>query len=99
MKKIKLLLLLFVVVFACSKEEPLPTTGNIRGKITDAQNSSPLRDVNVEIGGNSYTTGSDGSYFFNDLPERSYTVSVSKSGYIADSKSVMVRADQTALAL
>ena len=98
MKKIRLLLVLFVTVFACSKEEPLPTTGNIRGKITDAQNSSPLRDVNVEIGGNSYTTGSDGSYFFNDLPERSYTVSVSKSGYIADSKSVMVRADQTALA-
>ena len=98
MKKIRLLLVLFVAVFACSKEEPLPTTGNIRGKITDAQNSSPLRDVNVEIGGNSYTTGSDGSYFFNDLPERSYTVSVLKSGYIADSKSVMVRADQTSLA-
>ena len=98
MKKIRLLILLLVAVFSCSKEDPLPTTGNIRGKITDAQNSSPLRDVNVEIGGNSYTTGSDGSYFFNDLPERSYTVSVSKSGYIADSKSVMVRADQTALA-
>lgn len=88
-----LLVLLFVL--GCAKDEPVPTTGNLRGKITDAETSSPLKDVNVEIGGSSYTTGSDGSYFFNNLIAQTYSVSVSKTGYIADSKSVQVRAEQT----
>jgi len=88
-------LLVLLLVLGCAKDEPVPTTGNLRGKITDAETSSPLKDVNVEIGGSSYTTGSDGSYFFNNLIAQTYSVSVSKTGYIADSKSVQVRAEQT----
>lgn len=94
MKKIFSFLSL-ILVFSCTTEDPLPTTGNVSGKITDSESSSVLRDVNIELGGVSYTTGSDGVYFFNGLPAQTYSISVSKTGYIPDSKSVLIRPDQT----
>jgi len=91
-------LIILFVALSCAKDEPVPTIGGLRGKITDAETSNLLKDVNVEIGGTSYTTGSDGAYFFNDLFAGTYIVSVSKSGFISDSKSVQVIAEQTAIA-
>ena len=97
MKKISLLLVLFVAVFACSKQDPLPTQGNITGKVLDADEGTPVTGVTVSLSGNSgsYTTSSDGGYAFNDIVAGSYTITGVKTGYVSGSKTVTVVPEKT----
>jgi hypothetical protein len=64
--------------------------GIISGRILDAQNGNvPLSGAKVSIGvGEDVTTGDDGTYRFESLVIRDYTLSVSKTGYGSYSKSL-----------
>lgn len=90
-------LLLGVVVASCAKQDPLPTQGNISGKVLDADDGTPVTGVTVSLSGNSgsYTTSFDGGYAFNDIVAGSYTITGVKTGYISNSKTVTVVPEKT----
>ena len=77
-----------------------PYPGILAGIITDAETGIRINGVTVEVNGQSYTTGSyesqfyqyssnpdelhNGFYFFENLPDSSYEVVVSAEGYYTD---------------
>ncbi|MDR2146298.1 MAG: carboxypeptidase regulatory-like domain-containing protein [Tannerella sp.] len=69
-----------------------PTTTSLSGKVTDGATNAGLSGVTVSLnnGGGSTTTGSDGTYRFENLSQTSYTLTASKSGYDNFSGSVSV---------
>ena len=87
-----------LLLLVCCAKDAEETTGNIYGKITDAQTSEVLQGVTVTItpGGLSRTTGSDGNYEFNGLEPGSYQIQAKKSGYVTNTKGVNVVIGKTA---
>lgn len=72
---------------------PFPTTGVIRGTVTDSTNNQPLSGVTVTILGpstGSFVTGSDGKYIFTNVNPGSVTVTASKPGYYTLTGQVVV---------
>lgn len=94
MKKIisYLCFLLCAIHISCTKDI-IDTSGNLVGVISDSRTGSFLSGVSVSTSplGKSYTTGVDGKYEFRDLESQEYSISVSKSGYISDKKTVFVK--------
>lgn len=92
MKNVLLLLSLLLIVFliGCDKsnDEPIPTTGVVKGVVKNASNSALIStaqllvfDANTNApAANSIFSGNDGSYSFNLLPG-SYYIKVSKLGF------------------
>ena len=68
------------------------TKGSISGFVRDSDSGSALKNANVSLspGEKSITTGTDGSYKFDDLEVGDYTVSVVCSGYKSNSKTFSV---------
>jgi hypothetical protein len=61
-----------------------PTTGNITGTVTDASTSSPISGATVAIsGGGSTSTDGAGHYAFSNLTPATYSLTASKTGYVA----------------
>lgn len=91
-------LILVSAVLSCTEPEPVNIYGNIAGKITDESTGEAIDGVTVEISGINQTqkTGSNGSYSFEKIPADDYTIYVSKSGYVSDSKTITVVASKTA---
>ena len=64
-------------------------TGVISGRVVAADNGRPVRRARVLVtaselpGGRAATTGEDGTYLVTDLPAGRYTVSASKTGFVA----------------
>jgi thermitase len=75
-----------------------PATGSIAGKVTDAADGSPMAGAAVSDSARSALTNSNGEYTIAGVPQGSYTVTVSASGYNTASGSVSVVSGQTALA-
>ena len=98
MKKISLLLFFILVGFSCQKDAPLPTNGNISGRVTDNFTNEPVSGASVTVKGNQINTGSDGTFDVNDIYADTYQISVSKEGYVSDSKSVVVTPEKTSRA-
>lgn len=71
--------------------------GSIEGTVTDADSGLPLGNAVITLvpGSSSTQTGADGKFFFSDLDEGQYTVSVQKSGYQANRRNVTVISDET----
>ena len=66
---------------------------NVTGTITDATSGTPIQGVTVTILSSSYpnvTTNASGQYVINSVYEGSYTIQVSKAGYITASQTVNV---------
>lgn len=68
-----------LILGACAKDE-MVYTGNIMGKVTDANSGEVLQGVTVTItpSGASRTTGSDGYFEFRDLDPKQYEIQARK---------------------
>ena len=87
-----LIIMLGLLAFStCSKDEE-PLTGNIMGKVTDANTGDVLQGVTITLtpGGTSRTTGSDGTFEFLDLDPKQYEIQAKKKDYITNTKAVTV---------
>ena len=71
--------------------------GNLTGTVKD-EYGNPISGAEVSIGIRTTTTNSTGGYTFTNLPPENYTVTVSKSGYITQSKTVEVKENRTTIA-
>ena len=92
-KHVGLLSMLFAIIIlgACARDI-VPFTGNINGKVTDAETGEVLQGVTLTIipSGASRTTGSDGCFEFIDMDPKQYEIQAKKSGYITNNKTVTV---------
>ena len=81
---IKFAALLFAccMFFGCTPEEE--KLGTIYGTVTDFSSGEPIGNVNVRLNprGETTLTGMDGTFEFVDLPSGSYSLSLSKNGYV-----------------
>lgn len=68
--------------FGCTPEEE--KLGTIYGTVTDFSSGEPIANVNVRLNprGETTLTGMDGTFEFVDLPSGSYSLSLSKNGYV-----------------
>ncbi|NQU15959.1 MAG: carboxypeptidase regulatory-like domain-containing protein, partial [Desulfobacteraceae bacterium] len=74
---------------------PNPTTGTVRGTVTNKDTSVPLENVFVAIGSLETYTDSEGTYQLTGITSGTQTVIASKSGYENYSGSVEAIAGQT----
>ncbi|GHT49004.1 hypothetical protein AGMMS49982_01450 [Bacteroidia bacterium] len=89
--------LLMAVCASCSSTVP-DIYATLYGVVSDSETSDPIANASVVLspGGKSKTTGSDGRYEFNDLDATQYTITVQKTGYQTNRKTVSaVSAEQT----
>ena len=104
MKRNKLIIAIAVVLcsamLGCGKEivdpviEPVITTQSttISGTVIDLDTGDPIQQATVTLspsGRNTYT-GYDGHFEFLDLDARQYTITVQKTGYLTNRKTVIV---------
>lgn len=90
MKKTLLLIIAFVALATSCDPVTYDTFGGISGEVVDQETGAPVQQATVTLsptGMNTYT-GSDGTFEFIDLDERQYTVTVQKTGYITNRKTV-----------
>ncbi len=74
------------------------TTGagdvSVSGTVIDATTADPISEATVSISGDAYsdntTTANDGRYGFLDVPDGDYAISVSKTGYVSEERSIIV---------
>jgi len=64
--------------------------GSIIGSVTDATTGNAIVDATITADGYSSTTDEDGNYTLSNMPAWTYTVTVSASGFVGDSKVVNV---------
>lgn len=102
MKEIKRIAIFVAVilplVFICScTEYDYDIYAAITGKVLDADTMQPIENVNVYLSpsGNNYMTLSDGCFEFAELDAAQYTITVQKSGYSSNRKSVNAIAGET----
>ena len=91
------LLLTCFTLNSCKDNLEQEVTGSIIGTVADATTGEPVPTVNVSLdpGGKSAITGSDGNYLFSEIDPGSYTLSINKQGYTADSKVIKVESEKT----
>ena len=58
-------------------------TGNVIGRVTNADNSAPIANATVRAGANTTTTNSSGIYRFFNLPVGTYNLAISAPGFTA----------------
>lgn len=89
--------LALALLVACT-EEQVETTGSIYGIVNDATNGEPVPMAHVSLnpGGKATNTGSDGRYEFLNMELGQYTIQISKSGYVTNTKQITVVAGQQA---
>ncbi|MDR0414251.1 MAG: carboxypeptidase-like regulatory domain-containing protein [Prevotellaceae bacterium] len=90
-------MLLSVACSSCSEDE-ISLYATLYGVVTDTETNEPVSGVAVTLspGGRSHTTGSDGAYEFANLDAQQYTITVQKSDYSTNRKTVTaVAAERT----
>lgn len=78
------LLVLCCAMLGCGKEDETTKLGSIFGTVTDFSSGEPVSNANVRLNprGETTSTGSDGMFQFNDVPNGTYSLSLSKNGYV-----------------
>lgn len=96
-----LFLVLFVTfstaLFDACKPEKINNFGDMAGTVIDTDTGEPITQATVTItptSQNTYT-GLDGQFEFKDLEAQQYTVTVQKTGYQSNRKTVNVIAGET----
>lgn len=91
MKKILFLCLMALPLFitSCSKDE-YESFGSLYGVVTDNNTGDPLGNVTVTLspGGVSKLTGSNGLFEFEELTPQQYTITVQRTGYQTNRKTI-----------
>ncbi|MCL2073861.1 MAG: carboxypeptidase-like regulatory domain-containing protein [Marinilabiliaceae bacterium] len=90
MKKIAFLICCALTFVNCSKKDFNNQYATIYGVVSDNNTGELISVASVVLspGGKTKTTGTDGRYEFNDLDPAQYTVTVQKSGYQTNRKTV-----------
>lgn len=93
-----ILCLLFALLLgSCAKDE-VETLATVTGTVTDYESANtPISGASVSISplGMSKTSNSSGQFSFIDIEPGTYTVNVSATGYVSDSKQIVAYAGQT----
>lgn len=81
---------------ACTKTQ-YDLFGSISGTVIDVDTDEPLAGVTVTLtpGGLNNYTGNDGLFEFKELDAQQYTITVQKSGYQVNRKTVEALAGET----
>ena len=97
LKNLLLLIPLWGLSLVSCSPDPVDTTGNVSGIVTDVETSKLLAGVNVTLspGGRSVNTGNDGRYEFRDIEMGAYTLQAQALGYQTTTKQVTVNAKET----
>jgi hypothetical protein len=84
------ILLLCALGFSGCGKKSYNTFGTLYGMVIDAETGDPISNASVLLspGGKSKTTGSEGAYEFNDLDAQQYTITVQKTGYQTNRKTI-----------
>lgn len=82
--KFAALSLICCLFFGCAPEDETEKLGTIYGIVTDFSSGEPISNANVRLNprGETTLTGMDGTFEFVDLPSGSYSLSLSKNGYV-----------------
>jgi thermitase len=75
-----------------------PTAGNITGKVADTTSGLPVAGATVTDGARTASSDTNGQYSISGVPQGTYAVTVSASGYSTSSQTVSVTAGQTTTA-
>lgn len=93
MKKISFIgtvvLMMITMTVSCDKP-PYESFATIYGVVSDSATGEPLANANVVLspGGKTKTTGTDGRFEFSELDPQQYTITVQKTGYQTNRKTV-----------
>ncbi len=89
MRKLLFILAVSIFAFACTPPE-YDTFGTIYGVVSDNATGQPLANASVLLSPTGVTklTGNDGYFEFHDLTPQQYTLTVQKTGYATNRKSV-----------
>lgn len=90
--KAVLLGLLITSLTGCADTEDIGMYGGLNGKVTDYHTNEPISNasINLSPSGISIQTDESGYYRFENLDPQQYTLTVQKTGYQPDRKSVSV---------
>lgn len=74
----------------CSEDDEYEIYATIHGKVTDYETGAPLENASVVLSPTSLTvqTDYDGNFTFSNLDAQPYTITVQKSGYQPNRKTV-----------
>lgn len=88
------------LVMGCNEEETTSVLGTVYGIVSDLETGEPIRGVSVTLSPSNLTTvtGSDGHYEFIDVEPGQYKIHCQASGYLSNSKSVVVTAGASSTA-
>ena len=92
-----LLLFFAFCLSGCSGSDDYEVFGTIRGTVTDYQTGLPLAHASVVLSpsGLSRQTDDDGTYRFDELEPQQYTITVQRSGYQSNRKTITVVSGET----
>jgi uncharacterized membrane protein len=87
--------LLTAVCASCAKDE-INIYATLYGVVSDSDTAEPIAGATVVLspGGKTKTTGSDGRYEFQDLDAAQYTITVQKTGYQTNRKTITAVSDE-----
>jgi len=88
---------LFLALFLCCTQVMMAQMGVLRGRVSDADNNTPLADASVVISNTGYlsATEADGTFEIPNLRPNKYTIVVSMAGYLPLETVVEVKADNS----
>ena len=99
MKRLLSTLLLCILLFAVSgcKTYDYDYYGTISGTVLDYTDNSPIENATILMmpGSQTVQSGPDGNFIYDGLEEGQYTLSVQRSGYQSERKTVEVISGET----
>lgn len=99
MKRLLSTLLLCILLFAISgcKTYDYDYYGTISGTVLDYTDNSPIENATILMmpGSQTVQSATDGNFFYEGLEEGQYTLSVQRSGYQSERKTVEVISGET----
>ncbi len=90
MKKILLLIMALIAMATSCEPVTYDTFCTISGTVIDLDTGDPVQQATVTLSPSGYNTytGSDGYFEFLDLDAQQYTITVQKTGYVTNRKTI-----------